>query len=74
MLQTRATQIHWYIPTVQTTASWRRNLFTRDGGRLFQKVGKYETNVRVWDVDILPNDEGLVLMGESGFQLIKMDK
>jgi hypothetical protein len=41
---------------------------------LFQKVGKHETSVRVWDVDILPDDEGLVLMGESGFQLIKVDK
>jgi len=49
-------------------------LFIRGGGTLFEKVGKYETNVRVWDVDILPDDEGLVLMGESGFQLIKMDK
>jgi hypothetical protein len=49
-------------------------LFTKDGGPLFQKMGKYETDVRVWNVEILPDDEGLVLMGESGFQLIKMDR
>jgi hypothetical protein len=49
-------------------------LFTKDGGPLFRKIGRYETNVRVWGVEILRDDEGLVLMGESGFQLIKMDK
>ena len=74
MLQSRATQVHWYIPTADTASSWKRTLFVKDGGTLFQRIGKYETNFRVWDVDVLPDDEGLVLMGESGFQLIKMDK
>lgn len=49
-------------------------MFTKNGGPLFQKIGRHDTDVRVWDVEILPDDEGLVLIGESGFQLIRIDR
>lgn len=71
-VQSKTTGIRWLSPPTRTSNNTTSSLFNRNSCKLFKTSGEVELPGSIHDVDLF--DEGLIVMGVNGFQLVDIDQ